>query len=194
MEKYKLTLLPLLFLLTIGQAQVKSEREFRIRKTQFPIHSLEALEGHLEDARRIRYYKEIDSNATGYELKFKKKRLHYSVEFNEEGMLEDIEILIREVDIPAETLEKIHSELAGEFRKYRIRRMQQQYPVRDGEPVSRTIRNAFQNLLLPHIRYEITVAGKNKETFGQYEALFDASGKLIEMRTSLPANYDHILY
>lgn len=194
MERYKLTLLPLLFLASLAQGQIKYEREFRIKKSQFPVHSLEVLGDRLEDAKRIRYYKEIDSNATGYEVKFKKKRLHYSVEFSEDGRLEDIEILIRDVDIPEETLENIHAQLNKEFGKFRIRRMQQQYPVREGEPVSQTIRDAFQNLLLPHIRYEIMVGGKKDKSFGQYEALFDASGKLIEIRKSLPANYDHILY
>ena len=68
-------------------AQEKYEREHRINKKQFPEKALNYIAENLEDAKRIRFYRETDSSKTSYEVKFKKDRLHYSVEFDKDGKL-----------------------------------------------------------------------------------------------------------
>ena len=186
-------IVPVMFCInTFGQ--FKYEREYRIKKNQFPAVAHALIEEQLADARRIRYYRETDSTKISYEAKFKVDRLHYSVEFNQEGELEDVEILIKEVDIPNDSFKNIKEYLDDNFNKYRIRRIQQQYPVSAHESVEETIKNAFQNLLLPTIRYELIIAGRMDKGFEDFEILFDADGNFISMRKSLPVNYDHILY
>ncbi len=176
-----------------ASAQKKYEREYRIKKSQFPKKALEYIDEKLEDARRIRFYKETDSIKTSYEAKFKKDRLKYSVEFNEEGVLEDIELLIRPIDIPDDAFSKMNDYLEKNFTQYRIQKIQQQYPV--GENDAETIvKNAFQNLMLPYIKYEIIISGKKDRGFAQYEVLFNADGNFENLRKSLPPNYDHVLY
>ena len=185
------------FLLLFGYfalAQNKYEREHRILKSQFPEKALGYISEKLDGARRIRFYKEVDSAKVSYEAKFKKERLWYSIEFDKHGSLEDIEIIIQPTDIPKETFARINSYLASIFTKYRIRRMQQQYPITENGNPETTIKNAFQNLLLPSINYELVVAGKKDGHFEQYEILFDADGSFRSVRKSLPPNYDHILY
>ncbi len=179
---------------TMGLAQNKYEREYRIKKSQFPLEGIKLIERKLIGAKRIRFYKETDSAKTSFEAKFKKDKLHYSIEFDKNGQLEDIEILISEVDIPEATIKKIHDYLHSEFKKYRIRRIQQQYPFVTDENPEATLKNAFQNLLLPTINYELIVAGKSERQFVQYEMLFDSDGKFLLKRQSLPPNYDHVLY
>lgn len=176
-----------------GHAQNKYEREYRIKKSQFPEKALSCLGDRLEDARRLRYYREIDSAKTSYEAKFKKDRLKYSVEFDEEGNLEDVEIEINSVDIPNESFSKITGYLSTNFRKYRIRKIQQQYPVGKNN-IETTLKNAFQNLLLPSLNYELIVSGKKEKSYAQYEILFNAQGSFVKIRKSLPPNYDHVLY
>lgn len=186
----------LLFLLFCGyfaSAQNKYEREYRIKKSQFPEKALVLIEKKLKDARRIRFYKEIDSIKTSYEVKFKKDRLKYSVEFNEEGILEDVEIGIKSVDIPNDVFSRITQYLNSNFRKHRIRKLQQQYPKGD-ENAKTTVKDAFQNLMLPYIKYEIIVAGKKSKSYARYEVLFSAEGQFEKIRKSLPSNYDHVLY
>lgn len=195
MKRYEIVLILLLtlsFFTTRGQ--YKYEREYRIKKSQFPSRALSFIEEEIQNARKLRFYRETDSTRVSYEAKFKLDRLHYSVEFNQKGDLEDIEILIKEVDIPNESMVLIKDYLKNNFAKYRILRIQQQYPVTEEEPVQQTKRNAFQNLLLPTIRYEIMVAAKKEDGFQDYEILFDADGNFIKLRKSLPANYDHVLY
>lgn len=175
-------------------AQNKYEREYRIRKSQFPEQALTYISEKLEDAKRIRFYKETDSTKTSYEAKFKKDRLWYSVEFSENGTLEDIEILIKPVDIPNDSFSRMETYLSDYFVKYRIRRLQQQYPITSEESPETTIKNAFQNLMLPSINYELIVSGKKEKVFEQFEILFNAQGNFVSLRKSLPPNYDHVLY
>ncbi len=175
-------------------AQHKYEREYRIRKIQFPTKALNYIKEKLSDAKRVRFYKETDSAKISYEAKFKKERLWYSIEFDKEGELEDIEILIQSVEIPQSAFEAISTYLATNFKKYRIRKIQQQYPVTDSKNPEKTIEEAFQNLILPTINYEFIVSAKKESNFQQYEILFDSAGNFKTIRKSLPANYDHVLY
>ncbi|WP_231555176.1 hypothetical protein [Cellulophaga sp. Hel_I_12] len=183
----------LFFLVTITTtAQVKYEREFRIKKSQFPAIAHQVLKNNLQGAKRLKFYKEIDSTNISYEAKFKKSRLWYSIEFNKEGVLEDIEITINEVDIPNETFDKIHHFLTTNFISYKIKKIQQQY-VNNGDE-AKVIKDAFQNLMLPYINYEIMCSGKKDKAYQDFEILFNSEGIFKSIRKSLPANYDHVLY
>ncbi len=192
--KFNSIFLPLLFLACTASAQVKSEREFRIKKSQFPSTSLEKAQPFLNGVRRLRFYKEIDAGRVSYEIKFKKDRLHYSVEFSDSGELEDIEVRIKPVDIPGESWKYMQDHLSGTFPKSKVRKIQQQYRRSSFASDSATFRNAFQNLLLPEIRYELVVHAKTEEGYRDYEITYGASGDFIMMKKSLPPNYDHVLY
>ncbi|QLG45653.1 hypothetical protein [Costertonia aggregata] len=178
----------------IANAQNKYEREYRIKKSQFPKKALGYIQEKLEGAKRIKFYKETDSSKVSYEAKFKKDRLWYSIEFDDSGAMEDIEILIKPVDIPEDTFKKIEQYLTQKFTKYKIQRLQQQYPVMAIEATEKTVKNAFQNLMIPTINYELVISGREKETYEQFEILFDAEGNFVNIRKSLPPNYDHVLY
>lgn len=177
-----------------ANAQNKYEREFRIKKSQFPDNAIQLISEKIEGAKRLKFYKETDSAKTSFEAKFKKDRLWYSVEFDESGILEDVEITIKPLDVPSETYDAILVYLERNFLKYRIRKIQQQYPVIKGEKLETTIKNAFQNLILPSINYELIINGKKEKEYLDYEILFDNNGIFIRIRKSLPPNYDHVLY
>lgn len=176
------------------QAQVKYEREYRIRKSQFPESARQLMLPYTEEARRLRFYREVDSNRISYEMKFKRSRLHYSVEFDTEGALEDAEVRIKPEDIPDTSWESIESDLDQRFKNHRIRKIQQQYPRAAFPDDAHTLRSAFQSLLLPEIRYELMVRGRDASGFMDYELQYDASGNFLGLRKSLPPNYDHVLY
>jgi hypothetical protein len=174
-------------------SQYKYEREYRILKSQFPAEAISAIENNISDYKRIKFYKETDSVKISYEAKLKKDKLWYSIEFDKEGGLEDIEILIKANDIPNETYTNIETYLNNNFRKYRVKKIQQQYPS-NNNPLEEVFKNAFQNLILPSNHYEIEVVGQKGKGYLDYEILFDAEGNFKQIRTSLPPNYDHILY
>ncbi|RDY59530.1 hypothetical protein [Flagellimonas nanhaiensis] len=191
--KFNLSLFVALFLILTASAQNKYEREFRIAKSDFPQTAWEQINSYLEDAKRVRFYRETDSVKQSFEAKFKKGKLHYSIEFNNKGELEDVEFIINKNDIPELTWSQIKAYLNSKFNKPRIKKIQQQYPAGTSE-ASQVLREAFQNLLLPYIKYEIVFTGKTEKGFQTYEGLFNADGKLVNLRKSISARYDHILY
>lgn len=194
MMKYKLLfLLTLCFVFTIS-AQNKREREHRIRKIQFPEKALHNIKKELANVKRIRFYKEIDSNEVRYIAKFKKDRLKYGIQCDVDGNLKSIEFNIQSVDIPEDTYKEMSQYLKGHFSKYKIRKMKQQYLITNREDVEATVESAFQNLILPLIRYELIVTGKAKDSYELYIAHFDAVGNLQVIKESLPPNYDRVLY
>jgi signal recognition particle GTPase len=175
-------------------AQNKYEREFRIRKGQFPTTAKNLLDTHVKNVKRLKFYKETDSTKSSYEAKFKKERLWYSMEFDVDGALEDIEITIESLDIPSDVLSNITTYLNKAFSKHRVKKIQQQYLASAEEKLQKTLRNAFQNLLIPSLNYEIIVSGKENRNYLEYEILFDAQGNFINRRKQLPPIFDHVLY
>jgi hypothetical protein len=192
---FKLFITPILVLYaSFSFAQNKYEREFRIKKDQFPASAIDLLDTHIKDRKRLKFYKETDGTKGSYEAKFKKDRLWYSMEFDIDGTLEDIEITIEPLDIPSEVLANITMYFNKAFSKHRVKKIQQQYLASVEEKSRKTLRNAFQNLLIPSLNYEIIVSGKEDKSYLDYEVLFDAQGNFINRKKQLPPNYDHVLY
>src|SRR5690606_22558297 len=193
MKKFRL--LPLLLLLPLFIiSQVKQEKEQRIKKEQFPDKALELLEEYLEDARRIRFYIEMENGEKGYEAKFKKGKLHYSVEFFENGELEDVEIIIATKDIPNDSWNAIEEHLGSKFPGYRIINIPPHHPAKEGIDPHTIMHQALQNLILPHINNDIVCSAKVYRVFHNHEPTFDLEGKSLEIRRYLPPIYDHVLY
>lgn len=194
MTKYKSFLFTIFVMVGfVSSAQNKYERESRISKSVFPTNALETITPYLENAKKIRFYQEIDSVKQSFEVKLKKGKLRYSVEFDKNGTLEDIEFLIGENDIPDESWAKIEDYLNTNFQKIRVKRIQQQYPVGHADH-SVILKEAFQNLILDYINYELVFSAKINSGFQTYEALFNSTGALIKLRQSFSPKYDHLLY
>ena len=195
MMKYRFLIIIIPALICMNSfGQIKYEREYRIKKSQFPDKGHALIDEQLADVRSIRYYRERDSAKVSYNAKFKADRLRYRMGFNQEGELEGVEIRIKEVDVPNASFDNIRKHLDENFNKYRVRRIWQQYPVSAHNSVEETIKVAFQNLLLPTLRYELMIAGRMDKGFEDFEILYDADGNFLMMRKSLPVNHDHILY
>ena len=178
----------------VGLAQATHERAFRIRKSQFPSSALELAAPYLDGVKRIRFYQETDSSQKYFDVRFKKDRLHYSARYQSEGALQAVELGIGPIDIPGASWEAIGEHLKTAFGKYRIVQIMQQYPRAAFASDSETFRNAYQNLLLPEIRYEITLRARKGSGQKTWEAVYDAAGLLLSVREALPPNYDHVLY
>ncbi len=193
MKKYNtLALILLLFVSTLAVSQQKVEREHRIRKCQFPKFNTLLL---TPESKELRFYQEIDTLGTTYTLKFKKDRLRYHFDLTEQGIPETTGFQIKEVDLPNETYTKIDTYLKKTFGKVAVRRILQQYPVQNPEEMEKTLKDTFQNLMLPHTTYEFMVTGKiQDQERSTYEIVFDTEGELQSFRMALPANYDHVLY
>ncbi len=162
--------------LGLAQKQVS-----RIKKEAFPEKALALIEDYLDNAKRVRFYQVTDGAKQNFEAKFKKGRLLYMVNFDGNGSLEDVAFGIKEFDIPEDTWLSIKTYLSANYPKLRIKKIQQQHPLVEENP-EKTLHEAFQNLMLPHINYEIIFSSKKERKFQSYEALFDAEGNLVKVR------------
>ncbi|MDP5228765.1 MAG: hypothetical protein NWQ38_00100 [Cellulophaga sp.] len=192
MMKFKLIFISFMLFGIAMQGQVKYEREYRIKKTQFPNKAISLLNENLGKVKRLKFYKEVDSTKISFEAKFKKNNVWYSIEFSEKGILEDVEITIPSDVIPNKTFDTITQFLQTNFTSFKIKKIQQQY-VNNGDD-GKTLKDAFQNSDLSTLNYEIICSGKKDASYEDFEILFDASGKFKYIRKSLPPNYDHVLY
>ena len=61
-------------------SRVKAEREHRIKKNQFPETAHDFIKEKLQDAKKLRFYKETDTAKISYQARFKKDKLYYSIE------------------------------------------------------------------------------------------------------------------
>ncbi len=174
------------------KAQTKNEKEIRITEDQFPPSAYNSLIPYLTNAKRLRFYQEKDGDKLSYEAKFKSGKIHYSVEFNFHGQLEDVEYIIEEVDIPDSSWEVIQVYLNSKFNRYRIKKIQQHYP--NTSNTKTTLKNAFQNLITEEIRYEMIVAYRTEKGFKEIEILFNAAGQYLSSRESTPQKYDYVRY
>lgn len=176
-----------------GLAQEKQEKEYRIGKSEVPNNVLVVLKSYLNDAKRLRFYKELDGEKSSFEVKFKKGRIFYSVEFDKNGTLEDVEFIIGKNDIPDDSFNAILKYLDLKHGKHRIKKIQQQYLNLDGNPEG-LLKKAFQNLLLPQINYELVIGTKDSDGYSEYEITFNAKGEHLLTRKAINTKYDHVLF
>lgn len=190
--------LPIFILVLLGSisssAQNKIERQHRIKKTQFPSKALKTISENNKNVKRLKYYREIDTSQKTYTAKFKKARLFYEMNFNQNGKFESMGFKVKQVDIPEESFEHITNYIAQNFEKSKIRKMQQLYSINGNGSVDKTIKNAFQNLMVPTMCYKLLIRGKKVGTLADYSIMFDAEGNFAQIRKSLPANHDRVLY
>ena len=175
-------------------AQNKQEREHRIKKSQFPNEALQTIAENNKDFKRLKFYKAVDSTTKTYTAKFKMARLFYEMDFSEKGALSGLGFVINPVDIPEESFGRITKYLSQTFEKSKVRKMFQKYPIQPNQGIQKTMKNAFQNLMLSNIVYELFVKGKKKGMRTDFEITFDSDGNFLHITKALPANYDRVLY
>lgn len=178
MMKYRPLVWVFFSLSLVAFAQERREGELRVKQSAFPKTAYETLAPYFEDAKRIRFYKKFDGEKTSYEARFKKDRLFFNVEFDAVGKLESVAFTIKQVDIPEESYIQMDAHIKEQFERPRLKMIQQQYPLQENNS-KQTLRDAFQNMLKPYIRYELTVTERGKKGFQEHALLFDASGRHI---------------
>lgn len=193
-RKYRFLLVLLWLPCAIAIGQNKPEREHRILKSQFPTEAYSYVVEKVPSAKKMRFYREVAEDSVTYILKFKKDRLFYHLDFDRFGNASGAGFSISGIDVPNSSWSAIQQNLATEFDSYKIKGLWQEYPKTAGESWEQTLKQAFQNLLTPNLRYTALVRGKNKNGKELYHVVFDAEGNRLDLRPALPANYDHVLY
>lgn len=185
-----LTFLFCLFLVqpcTLAQDK-KQEVETTIKKAEMPAAALNLLNQFWNDEKKADFYREFDGVSVSYEVKFVHNKHLLSIEFNEQGLLQDIEQLIEFDEIPENTGTAIKSYLNDQYTKFKVTRVQQQFS--GGEDLAK--RYLEDNLGQLTIRYELGVEAQNKEELGAFEFLFNKNGQLLQKRRIVRRSLDNI--
>jgi hypothetical protein len=177
-----------------SQEIVKNEVEKRISQSEFSTIAYDLIQSQLSDAKRIKYYIEVDGADTSYEVKFFKNEHLYSVEFSSIGVFEDIEKKVDSKELPANIGQNIRSYFIKNYRKHKIRKVQVQY--KSQKVSSNNLEKLFEGYSnLFETSYEIEVAVKDVDgTSAMYEFHFDANGKFLDKRKFKQQGDDNILY
>lgn len=173
------------------EAQNKVEREIRIDEKEVPSKAVTFV-SQLNFTSKIKWYQEFGLKTTSFEAKTKFQGKVYSIEFNKEGTLEDIEIELQKKQLPVKTYQNIKENLKSEFGRFRIRKIQVQYSGEE-QVVIRKISNQLDEKSLI-TRYEIVVSAKVDNKFKLFEFLFTNTGDFIQRKTILPVNTDNLEY
>lgn len=184
-----LLLLAILLAPICCRAQVKVEREYRISPEQVPQEAVQFVRA-IGFSRRIKWYKEETERSTTVEAKSRKEGQKYSIEFNLNGKLEDVEVSMHWRDLDDAVQAYITKTLDAIFKKHRLIKIQKQF-VGAPEQLLQFLQNPDQ-YAPPTTNYELVIAGKEKRSFKKYEFLFNAQGVLIKKTEIVVKNTDHL--
>ncbi len=187
--------LNLLLFFTLGSSfcfgQLKYEKETRLKNSQInqkASHFVKSLGFNT----KIKWYKETGMYRSTIEAKTKYKGKKYSIEFTPDGVLEDVEIAIRWLEINEQVQKNVSSYLNLKYIRYKIEKIQIQY---SGNP--QEIRAFLQNKSFErtfNCYYEFVVIAKENKKYNKYELLFSESGNLIHSKKIIENATDHIDY
>jgi len=174
--------------------QEKFEREFKIKNDTIAENACVFIYQSeiLEEKTRVDWYKEVSNRGTSLEAKFKQSGKHYSVEFSEAGVLEDVEIEIDSDQISEKTMENMEHVLSSEFEKWKIKRVQRQWV---GSELN--IINSFESDAAAEgveENFEVIVKGRTKEDKNYFELLFSSEGKLLRKSKIIENSSDILIY
>jgi len=159
--------------------QDKVEKEYRIKESDVPEKSLNFINKTYDVSTKAKWYLEESEKGKSYEAKFKWKGKRHSVEFFENGELEDIEIQVKPDDVSKSVMSQLEKELDAYFSKFKIRKIQIQYFASESVLSQAIQTNSFQKA---EKKYELIVEGKKENQLNLWEVLCDANGYLLSQR------------
>lgn len=174
-------------------AQTKYEKEYRLKEHKVPAQAIEFVAA-LPFDKKIKWFKEegLDTNSVEAKTKFRSQK--YSIEFDQNGILEDIEIEEKWKAKKGKTKEVINTHLQSNFEKYKVLKSQVQYTGTNEGLIAAIKSQAYGSAPGITTRYELVVKTKKQRTHQKMEFLFDDSGVLLQQLIILPKNTDNLEY
>ena len=170
-------------------AQEKYEREYRISTNEVPPIALKFVMD-VGFSKTIKWYREQGLETTTIEAKTRHKGSIYSLEFTKEGVLEDIEYIVKWKDMPSEARSRIKVFLEMEHDKTKLQKIQQQYT---GDAIElKELMMGAKPPSVATIRYEIVVKAKTKGIYETIEYLFSDEGIMERKSIIVEKNTDNL--
>lgn len=174
-------------------AQKKYEREYRINASEVPQQALDFIAAFNID-KRIKWYQEQGLDVTSVEAKFKLKGEKYSIEFSDDGALEDIEQNVSFNSLEETIQEKIKSYLKEHYDAFNIEKVQRQYTGDPDVLIAWRQTADFPTLDTEHKNitqiYELIVRTRTESKVLLFEFQFDKNGQKIEKKEIITRDTD----
>jgi len=190
MYKYSL-LIVFIFGFNLCSAQEKDEVEERIKKSEVHPKAIAWLKDAYEKRRKVKWYYQTDGKEEAFEAKLKHKKHLHSVEFNTDGIVQNIEVLIKEKEMDRTVFGIITDYMNTTYNKFSFSKIQIQYTGSEDDLEDVIDENEFEEI---SISYEIEYYGKTDTQNELWEGLFDQDGKLIVKRIVKIKNTDNLDY
>lgn len=176
----KLIFLVFLFSANLVFAQkAKIESEQRVKKTEVPSKSVEWLSQSFPNVKKMKWFQENTSGIKSFEAKFKWNQINYSVEFSENGSIEDVEIGRKLSELTKTTQESLTASFR-QFEKFKLSKIQEQWTSDTGDKLSQALINNDPSLIT--IKYEVEFTAIIEGSYALWEGLFDGNGLLLSKR------------
>ncbi|MEC3906589.1 hypothetical protein VOI54_06135 [Tamlana sp. 2201CG12-4] len=190
----KFSLIIFILVAELGFTQVKNEKEERIKLSEFPERAQTYFNTISNEVKYLKFYKETDVNKMSYETKFKIHKLHYSVEFDINGVLEDIEIVIKEKHIPEKALNAIKAYFNSNFDHSRFIKIQKQFVGNTKKTDQQFIQHIIDHPDDKHTHFEIIAEIRLNKKRQLREFTFNRKGQFEHSRVVTSSSYEHALY
>ncbi|MEM6378487.1 MAG: hypothetical protein AAF705_09745 [Bacteroidota bacterium] len=188
----------LLFLLFIYccidlPGQTKYEKEYRIPVKDVPEEALNYVNQY-GFIKRIKWYKEESLTGMSIEAKSKKDKQKYSIEFDTNGQLQDVEIGFDIEKISTEVRALIQTSLNKEFDRFKFRKIQKQYAGPPQYILDYLTGKVTELDPSVRIQFEIVLEGRKASKAHLYEYTFSKAGALVSKNRIVLRNTDILEY
>ena len=172
-------------------AQKKYEREYRIKENEVPERARNFISSVFKKT-KIHWHGEESLTGKSIEAKFKDSGKRYSIEFDESGGIQDIEILSSVGDISSESRATLKENLEKEFPKYKIVKTQLHWNGSENH-----LKEALQKDKLPKgivVRYELILKATKNKREAYFEILSEKNGSIVSIKEIVQRNSDNLIY
>jgi len=169
--------------------QSKFEKEVRVQEKFVPEQARNFVR-QLEPDSRVKWYRETGFNQISFEAKTKINKKLHSIEFAADGSFEDVEVVIKDEEVPVEVYENIVQYLHEKHEKQKVLKLQVQYSGNE----SLVIESVKNNTIVKGItvRYEVVVSTRSEGEYEMVEYLFTDHGFFIKSAGIVMQNSDNI--
>ncbi|MEM7106121.1 MAG: hypothetical protein AAF502_23515 [Bacteroidota bacterium] len=171
------------------QGQQKFEKESRINEREVPQPALDFI-SEIGFTKKVKWFKEQSLTGTTVEAKTKFNDSKYSLEFNLDGEVEDVEYIVGWAYIPTATQTKISDFLNSAHQKTKIVKIQAQYTGNDEALIQKVKKMDSKPGII--VKYEMEIKAKTNGKYEMIEYLFSENGDMEEKSIIIFKNTDNL--
>jgi hypothetical protein len=171
--------------------QKKYEREYNIKPGAVPRKAMEFVTSSFTKP-KVHWYREESLTSKTIEAKLIFSGKRYSIEFDEAGNIQDVEILTSINSMSENGRRNVEDTLSATFSRYKIVKTQVHWQGSADSLKASINQNRAVNGVL--IRYELIVKGSRGKIEKYFEVLAESDGRIVRIDEIMQRNTDNLIY